>query len=151
MTTRRKKASVVMLTDDGGSKNKAPTRAFLRPPGTAAVVSDSTVATNARAIYFVREDQRAAAAFFAMARRSLGSRFAALALPPFVPRFRRAAVAGASSAGLESFSRSPVAMATIDTASSFVSRGRLGGLGMIKRCHGRAAESSAPAYRPVSN
>jgi hypothetical protein len=115
------------------------------------VVSFFTLSTRQQAIYFEREDHRAAAAFLAMARRSIGSRFAALAFPPFAPRLRRTAVAGLSGAGFESFARSPVAMATIDIASSLVSRGRLGDLAMIKRCHDRPAESSAPAQRPVSN
>ena len=130
MTTRRKKASVVMLTDDGGSKDKAQSWCFLGP-WVRSHGERFYCTTDTWAVYFAREDQRAEAAFLAMARRSFGSRFAALALPPFAPRLRLAAVDGASVAGLEASPRSPDAMDTIDMASSFVSRGRLGVFGMI--------------------
>jgi hypothetical protein len=149
MTTSINKASVVLLTDDGGSKYKAQSRRFLGPRVRSRGEYFTVKPARAR-LYFAREDQRAAAAFLAMARRSFGSRFAALTLPPFAPRLRCAAVAGASGAGLESFSRPPVAIPTMDMASSFVSRGRLGGFGIPQECHGQR-EASSPGQRRDSN
>jgi hypothetical protein len=42
-------------------------------------------------------------------------------------------------------------MDTIDFASSFVSRGRLGSFAMLQGCHEVRAVSSATAQRPDSN
>lgn len=149
MTARRNKASVVMLTDDGGSKDKVAIPVFSRPWVRSR--GELFYCTTDNAIYFAREDQRADAAFLAMERRSFGSRLAALTFPPFAPRMRRAAVAGWSEAGLESFPLSPTATATMKLASSFVSRGRLGLVGIPYRCHGSRARSSDSVGSSTSN
>jgi len=146
---RRNLATASAVPTDAVAMTQRRNPGVSKAPGFAVVVVYCSTST--RSVYFDREDHRAAAAFLAMARRFFGSRFAALVLPPIAPRLRRAAVAAESAAGLESFTFSPTAIATMKLASSFVSRGRLGFAGIPQKCHRSGSASSGSTRAAIPN
>ena len=90
-----------------------------------------------------RAAQRILAAFRAIRFRFAALSFFARAFPPLSPPVRRAWIAGESGSFGESFATSPTDMSTINFASWFGSRGRVGRfatLPSVARASGRGAQ-----------